>query len=77
MAELGGREFVDAKPERHCNELRGHFYEQGGFHSSADQEAEIRLVENGPLRVMVEISSQIADYPGHLARLDFPRFAGD
>ena len=33
---LGGREFVDAAHERRFNELRGHFYDKGGFHSSAD-----------------------------------------
>ncbi|MEO8354187.1 MAG: glycoside hydrolase, partial [Chthoniobacteraceae bacterium] len=60
---LGEREFVDAKSERRFNELRGHFYEQGGFHSSADQAAEVRIVESGPLRATVEISGQIAGHP--------------
>lgn len=60
---LGNREFVDPKHEHRFNELRGNFYEQGGFHSSADQAAEVRVVENGPLRVTVEVSGRIAGSP--------------
>ncbi len=60
---LGNREFVDTANECRFNELRGHFYEQGGFHSSADQPAKITVVENGPLRATVEMSGTIADNP--------------
>jgi alpha-mannosidase len=60
---LGGREFVDAAHERRFNELRGHFYAQGGFHSSADQPAKIRIVEDGPLLATAEIAGTIAGQP--------------
>jgi alpha-mannosidase len=60
---LDDREFVDRDHERRFNELRGHFYEQDGFHSSADQEAQIEILENGPLRARVAISGTIAGHP--------------
>jgi alpha-mannosidase len=60
---LGGREFVDAAHERRFNELRGHFYTQGGFHSSIDQPARVRIVEDGPLRATAEIAGTIAGQP--------------
>lgn len=58
--EMGNREFVDMKQERRFNELRGNFYEQGGFRSSADQPAAVTIRESGPLRATVEISGIIA-----------------
>ncbi len=60
---LGGREFVDPARDRRFNELRGHFYEQGGFRSSADGPATVRIVENGPLRATAEIAGSIAGQP--------------
>ncbi len=59
----GNREYVDMKSERRFNELRGHFYAQGGFRSSADNPASIKVVEQGPLRTTVEISGKIAGNP--------------
>jgi alpha-mannosidase len=61
--ELGGREFVDAAHERRFNELRGNFYEQGGFHSSADEAAAISILESGPLRATIEIRGKLAGSP--------------
>jgi len=60
---LGNREFVDTVNPRRFNEVRGHFYEQGGFHSSADQPATVSIVESGPLRAAVEIYGTIAGSP--------------
>ncbi|WP_193212333.1 glycoside hydrolase family 38 C-terminal domain-containing protein [Luteolibacter marinus] len=57
------REVVDQASERRFNELRGHFYEQGGFHSSADHPATVTIIENGPLRATVEIAGEIAGSP--------------
>lgn len=57
------REYIDPKNERRFNELRGHFYAQGGFHSSADYPASLKIVAEGPLRATVEISGQIAGHP--------------
>jgi alpha-mannosidase len=63
VKSLGGREFVDTAHERRFNELRGHFYDQGGFHSSADRPAKVRIVESGPLRGTAEIAGTIAGHP--------------
>ena len=60
---LDDREFVDTGSERLFNELRGNFYEQDGFHSSAGQAAKVSIVENGPLRASVEIAGSIAGNP--------------
>jgi alpha-mannosidase len=57
----GSREYVDTKSDRLFNELRGNFYAQGGFHSSADNPAKVTLAENGPLRAAVTVSGTIAD----------------
>jgi len=61
--QLGGREIVDRRHARRFNELRGHFYGQCGFRSSADRPAELRVVERGPLRATVEISGELAGSP--------------
>ena len=60
---LAGREFVDATSERRFNELRGNFHDKGGFHSSADHPAEVRIVEDGPLRATAEVIGTIAGHP--------------
>ena len=60
---LGGREFVAAGHERRFNELRGHFHEAGGFQSSADRPATVRVVDAGPLRATAEIAGTIAGHP--------------
>jgi alpha-mannosidase len=60
---LGGREFVDMVHGRRFNELRGHFYDQGAFQSSADLPAEVRIVEDGPLRATAEVVGTIAGHP--------------
>ncbi|QDU58944.1 glycoside hydrolase family 38 C-terminal domain-containing protein [Aeoliella mucimassa] len=60
---LDNHEFVDSNGEWRFNELRGHFYNLGGFRSSADQPAEVRIVEQGPLRATVEVVGTIAEHP--------------
>ena len=55
--------FTDAKSLRHFNELRGNFYLEGGFHSSTETPAQLDILENGPLRVRVQIRGGIAGTP--------------
>ena len=55
--------FTDAKALRHFNELRGNFYLEGGFHSSTETPAQLDILENGPLRVRVQIRGGIAGTP--------------
>ncbi len=60
--KLGNREMVDQKNERRFNELHGNFYDDGGFHSSADSKATIRIID-GELSKMAEINGTIAGVP--------------
>lgn len=57
------KNFVDAKAPHYLNELRGNFYREGGFHSSTETPARVRIIENGPLRVRAQIDGQIAGTP--------------
>ncbi|SDF18170.1 alpha-mannosidase [Mucilaginibacter pineti] len=56
---IGNREFVDKNDPRGFNELRGNFYNDGGFKSSKDQPAKIDIIENGPLCIKVAVSGLI------------------
>ncbi|MDP4210284.1 MAG: glycoside hydrolase family 38 C-terminal domain-containing protein [Bacteroidota bacterium] len=60
---LDNKEFVDVKNERGFNEVRGNFYNDGGFHSSSDKPAVCKILENGPLRVKVAVDGMIANNP--------------
>jgi alpha-mannosidase len=60
---LGGKEFVDEASDRKFNELRGNFYNKGGFHSNTDKPANITVLENGPFLIRVKIESEIAGNP--------------
>jgi alpha-mannosidase len=55
--------FTDAKSFHHFNELRGNFYREGGFRSSADTTAQLEILENGPLRIRVQVKGVIAGTP--------------
>lgn len=45
------------------NEMKGYFYNDSSYHSSADSRAEVSIVENGPLRVKLKIEGRIAIHP--------------
>jgi alpha-mannosidase len=60
---LGNKEFVDAKSERSFNELRGNFYDNGGFHSTAENPVTIIIIENGPLVVTAQIKGELLSNP--------------
>ncbi|MBE9663705.1 glycosyl hydrolase [Mucilaginibacter myungsuensis] len=57
--KLEGKEFVDKANARGFNELRGDFHNNGGFKSGMDGAAEVSVVENGPLRVKVDVKGTI------------------
>ncbi|HWZ36437.1 MAG TPA: glycoside hydrolase family 38 C-terminal domain-containing protein, partial [Mucilaginibacter sp.] len=57
---LDNKEFVDKANPRRFNELRGNFFKDGGFHSSADQPATVSVIEKGPAQVMLEVKGKIA-----------------
>jgi alpha-mannosidase len=58
---LSGKEFVEEG--KSFNELRGNFYNAGGFRSSTEAPAEIHILENGPGEVKLEIKGMIAGSP--------------
>ncbi len=60
----GGKEFVDAKNSRFFNDIRGRFHTEGGqFRSRADTPAAVRVLENGPVRVVVELAGKVGEQP--------------
>ncbi len=58
--KLHGLEFVNPKSPVLFGELRGNFYQEGGFHSSTESPAQITVLENGPVRLKLEIRGKIA-----------------
>jgi alpha-mannosidase len=61
---LNNKQFVDQTNARAFNELRGNFYNDGGFKSTADNLASIEVLENGPLQIKLNIKGTIngSDY---------------
>lgn len=59
----GNKEFVDALNPFRFGELRGHFYEEGQFHSSTETPATIRVVEDNALQTTIQIAGEIASHP--------------
>ena len=57
--KLNNRQFVDKANARGFNELRGTFYNDGGFKSSEDNPAQIEILEQGPLSVKLAIKGTI------------------
>lgn len=60
--KMGNRELVDVKHPRGFNELRGYFYKDAAWHSSMDTAATVRIKEDNPAQVIVEISGTIAGH---------------
>jgi len=61
--KLNNREFVDKANPRGFNELRGNFYNDGGFKSSRENPATIEIVQQGPLMIALAIKGTIANNP--------------
>ena len=60
---LNNKEFVDQANPRSFNELRGNFYNDGGFHSSIDNPAVISVLEQGPEQVKLQIKGMVDGSP--------------
>jgi len=58
--KLNNKEFVDQANARRFNELRGNFFKEGGFKSSAAQPAKVTVTESGPARVALRVQGEIA-----------------
>ncbi|HMI03671.1 MAG TPA: glycoside hydrolase family 38 C-terminal domain-containing protein [Pedobacter sp.] len=62
--KLHNKQFVDkALADKYFNEMKGYFYTDSAWHSSADHRANITLLENGPLRVKLKIEGLIGIHP--------------
>lgn len=60
----GGKEFVDVNNPRCFNDIRGRFYSrEEQFCSRTDAPAAIRILEHGPVRVVVEATGKVGDHP--------------
>lgn len=60
---LKKKEFVDKSNLRRFNEIRGNFFKEGGFCSSGQSPVNIRILENGPAKVSVEVKGTLASHP--------------
>jgi alpha-mannosidase len=60
--QLGNKEFVDKTSTQRFNELRGNFFNDGGFKSSADQPAKV-TINGGPAEVEVTVAGMIDNHP--------------
>jgi alpha-mannosidase len=61
--KLHNKVFAGPSGLRAFGEMRGNFFAKGGFRSSTETPAQVRILENGPLRVRVEVRGRIADNP--------------
>jgi alpha-mannosidase len=60
---LNHKEFVDGANARRFSEMRGYFFDEGKYHSSADQPAKLTILENGPVRLRVQVDGLIGIHP--------------
>ncbi|PWS30330.1 glycoside hydrolase family 38 C-terminal domain-containing protein [Pedobacter paludis] len=58
--KIDQKDFVDTKSKRYFNEMRGYFYQEGSYVSSADHPAKISILENGPIEVKLKIEGKIS-----------------
>jgi len=57
--QLNNKEFVSPGSEYSFNTLRGNFFRNGGMKKNNDDMAAVQILENGPLRIKLEIKSTI------------------
>lgn len=53
------KEFADQHNIMKFNGLRGNFYQDGGFKTSYDSPVEVKIIENGPIRVKLQLTGKI------------------
>jgi alpha-mannosidase len=57
------KEWVDTSLNKGFNELRGFFYEENRFYSSAENRAEVTILEQGEVRLKIKVKGAIAGHP--------------
>ncbi len=60
---LANKEFVGKGSVRKFNELRGFFFAKGAYYSNADKPALVKVLENGPFVISLQINSEIGGHP--------------
>lgn len=60
---LGNKEFVKSSDVESFNELKGNFYNDGGFHSNKDIPAHITILDSGCARISLQIAGLINGHP--------------
>lgn len=61
--KLDNKEFVDQNSLNTFNTLQGNFYENGGMHTNLGKGAKLNILEDGPFRARVAITSYLLDTP--------------
>jgi len=62
--KAGNKQLVKRdKGDNYFNEMKGYFYTDSTWYSSADHPAQVTIVENGPLRVKLKIEGHIGPHP--------------
>ena len=59
----GNKDFVSSTGRQLLGELKGYFYEEGCFHSSVENPAEISVVRDNFFEVVLKIEGKIATHP--------------
>lgn len=59
----GNKEYVDKSSRFGLGELRGHFYEEGRFHSTTESPVKIIVLDDNQLIKRVKLEGEIASYP--------------
>ncbi|MFD0793063.1 glycoside hydrolase family 38 C-terminal domain-containing protein [Mucilaginibacter litoreus] len=60
IVKASGKEMVDTGHANSFNTLRGNFYNDVGFKTTSSQQAIINIIEQGPVRALIQIKSNIA-----------------
>ncbi len=61
--KIGGKNFIDENDQFGLGELRGFFYEENRFRSSAEQPVKITVLNDNALRASIQIEGEIASHP--------------
>ncbi|MGY3053751.1 alpha-mannosidase [Pedobacter sp. UYEF25] len=61
--KANNKDFVNANSSFAFNELRGNFFNKGGFHSTGSSIAAVEILKNGPAEISLSIDGKIAGEP--------------
>jgi len=61
--KIGNKQLVQRGSKHFFNEMKGYFYKDSAYHSSAGTAAKVSIVEDGPLRTKLKIQGKINVHP--------------